>query len=50
MVDLFEADGISGEPDAEMIISVARAKTSAAGDHDGAILKYVVRLGSGMAP
>ena len=45
MVDFFDADGLSSERHAEIDLFVVQAKTSAAGDHDGAVVERAVRFG-----
>src|SRR5579871_6612884 len=45
MVDFFDADGLAGEGHAEVDLLVVQAKTSAAGDHDRAVVKWVMRFG-----
>lgn len=44
VVDFFDADGLSREGHAELDLLVVQAKTPAAGDHDGAVVKRVVRF------
>ena len=42
MVDFFDADGLAGEGHAEVDFLVVQSKTSAAGDHDPAVVEWVV--------
>src|SRR4029077_5038211 len=44
MVDFFDADGLAGEGHAEVDLLVVQAKASAAGDHDRAVVKWVMRF------
>ena len=44
MVDFFDADGLAGERYAEVDLLVVQAKASAAGDHDRAVVKWVMRF------
>ncbi len=44
VVDFFDTDGLSGKGNAEVDLLVVQAKTSAAGDHDGAVVKWVMGL------
>ena len=46
VVDFFDTDGLSGKGNAEIDFLVIQAKTSAAGDHDGAVVERVVGLGN----
>jgi len=45
-VHFLDADGLAGERYAEVDLLVVQAKTSAAGDHDGAVVERVVRFGN----
>src|SRR5439155_16420282 len=44
VVNFLDADGLPGERYAEVDFLVVQAKTSAAGDHDGAVVERVVRF------
>ena len=44
MVDFFDPDSLSRKGYAEIDLLAVQAKTSAAGDHDGAVVDRVVRL------
>src|SRR3984885_9434987 len=45
VVNFFDADRLAGEGYAEVDLLVVQAKTSATGDHDGAVVERVVRIG-----
>jgi hypothetical protein len=45
VVDFLDTDGLSGEGNAEVDLLVIEAETSAAGEHDGAVVERVVRFG-----
>ena len=45
MVHFLDPDGLAGKGYAEVDLLVEQAKTSAAGDHDGAVVERVVRFG-----
>jgi hypothetical protein len=45
VVDFLDTDGLTGEGNAEVDLLVIEAETSAAGDHNGAIVEGVVRFG-----
>ena len=44
-IDFFDSDGLSGKGNAEIDLLALQAKTSADGDHDGAVVERVVRFG-----
>jgi hypothetical protein len=44
VVDFFDADGLSCRGHAEIDLFIVQAKTSATGDHDGAIVERVMRF------
>jgi hypothetical protein len=48
VVDFLDTDGLTGEGNAEVDFLVIEAETSAAGDHDGAVVEWVVRFGGGL--
>jgi hypothetical protein len=45
VVHFLNTDGLAGEGGAEVDLLVVQAKTSAAGDDDGAVVERVVRFG-----
>src|ERR1700693_3887225 len=45
VVNFFDSDRLAGEGYAEVDLLVVQAKTSAAGDDDGAVVERVVRFG-----
>ena len=44
VVHFLDADGLTGQPHAEIDFLAIEAQPAAAGDHDGAMVKRVVRL------
>jgi hypothetical protein len=50
VVNFFDADGLACEGYAEVDLLVIQAKTSAAGDHDGAVMERVVRFSCQSGP
>jgi hypothetical protein len=45
VVNFLDTDGLASEGCAEVDLLVVQAKTSAAGDHNGAVVERVVRYG-----
>ncbi len=46
MIDLFNAHGLAGERFAEIDFLAVKTQAAAAGDHNGAVMERVVRLGN----
>jgi hypothetical protein len=46
VVDFLDTEGRTGEGNAEVDFLVIEAETSAAGDHDGVVVEWVVRFGA----